>query len=262
MGKFDNVIIISDLDGTLLDDNGNISSYDLKAIEYFKSEGGKFSIATGRTVNRTYFLNDCLSLDFAGIFSNGATIANLCDKKVLWEKFMDESAREVIRDFHHKFPQNGIIVYSGNKDYFFNIDKFEKTGANLDGFNIYKENIDNINTPLNKIVIISFDDILDFLNEEYKKYLDKIYFSKSNKYLYEIIDKSINKGNAVDFIKNMYHFENSKIITIGDNLNDLEFIEKADIGICVLNDCKALIDKADLTVTKGNVLHKVIYELL
>ena len=48
MKKFDGILICTDLDGTILDDNKNISAENLDAIEYFKSEGGLFNFVTGR----------------------------------------------------------------------------------------------------------------------------------------------------------------------------------------------------------------------
>ena len=43
MGKFDGMLICTDLDGTLLEKNKSISEENHNAIEYFKSEGGIFT---------------------------------------------------------------------------------------------------------------------------------------------------------------------------------------------------------------------------
>ena len=51
MGKFDGILICTDLDGTLYNsdrESRTISKENLNAIEYFKSEGGYFTIVTGR----------------------------------------------------------------------------------------------------------------------------------------------------------------------------------------------------------------------
>lgn len=48
MGKFDGILICTDLDGTLLRNDGTISQENLSAIEYFKAEGGYFTFVTGR----------------------------------------------------------------------------------------------------------------------------------------------------------------------------------------------------------------------
>ena len=48
MGKFENIIIVSDIDGTFLGKGGRLVPENLEAIEYFKKEGGSFTVATGR----------------------------------------------------------------------------------------------------------------------------------------------------------------------------------------------------------------------
>ena len=48
MGKFDGILICTDLDGTVLKNDKSISKETLDAIEYFKSEGGRFTVVTGR----------------------------------------------------------------------------------------------------------------------------------------------------------------------------------------------------------------------
>ena len=51
MGKFDGVLICTDLDGTLLRNDKSISADNKAAIDYFKAEGGRFTFVTGRTPN-------------------------------------------------------------------------------------------------------------------------------------------------------------------------------------------------------------------
>ena len=48
MGKFDGMLICTDLDGTLLRNDKTISCENIDAIEYFKQEGGYFTFVTGR----------------------------------------------------------------------------------------------------------------------------------------------------------------------------------------------------------------------
>ena len=48
MGKFDGVLIATDIDGTLINSSFELSIENKTAIDYFKAEGGIFTIATGR----------------------------------------------------------------------------------------------------------------------------------------------------------------------------------------------------------------------
>ncbi len=51
--KFDGYVIYSDLDGTLLNNNKEVSDENKEFINYFIENGGKFSIATGRAFEAT-----------------------------------------------------------------------------------------------------------------------------------------------------------------------------------------------------------------
>ena len=53
MKKFDGILICTDLDGTLIKSDRTVSDADLKAIEYFKSEGGIFTFITARMLCHT-----------------------------------------------------------------------------------------------------------------------------------------------------------------------------------------------------------------
>ena len=48
MGRFDGILMVSDLDGTLLCTDKSISARNLEAISHFEAEGGLFSFVTGR----------------------------------------------------------------------------------------------------------------------------------------------------------------------------------------------------------------------
>lgn len=47
--KYKDIILLSDLDGTLLDTNNRISKKNQDAIEYFILNGGRFGVATDRS---------------------------------------------------------------------------------------------------------------------------------------------------------------------------------------------------------------------
>ena len=50
MGKFDGILLLSDIDGTIAKE-GIVSEENRAAVEYFKQNGGMFAYATGRLPN-------------------------------------------------------------------------------------------------------------------------------------------------------------------------------------------------------------------
>ena len=55
MGKFDGVLLCTDIDGTLLNTNRKVSQENKKALEFFKKEGGLCTFVTGRM---PFFVSD------------------------------------------------------------------------------------------------------------------------------------------------------------------------------------------------------------
>ena len=58
MGLFDGCLLACDIDGTLLI-NDFMPQQNIEKIKYFVSEGGKFSLATGRTAGAVIILSMC-----------------------------------------------------------------------------------------------------------------------------------------------------------------------------------------------------------
>ena len=92
MGRFDDILIVSDIDGTFLGKGSRLVSENLEAIEYFKREGGSFTVATGRE----HFLVPPSIPEIASIINipliacNGAYIYDAQVDKIVLEEFLPE----------------------------------------------------------------------------------------------------------------------------------------------------------------------------
>ncbi|MBQ2956610.1 MAG: HAD-IIB family hydrolase [Clostridia bacterium] len=100
MGKFDGIIIVSDIDGTFLGKNSRIVPENIEAIEYFKKEGGCFTIATGREV---FSIPRCIPMvkelcNIPIIACNGAFIYDLQEDRIVTEEFLPEPEISAIVD--------------------------------------------------------------------------------------------------------------------------------------------------------------------
>ena len=88
MGKFDGVLLISDLDGTLFY-RGTVSPENCEAIKYFQAEGGLFSVASGRAPTwlpkwREQFVPNTWSATF-----NGSILCDAEGKEFIFEHASD-----------------------------------------------------------------------------------------------------------------------------------------------------------------------------
>ena len=83
MGRYDKYLLVTDMDGTLLNSQRQVSEKNLAAIDRFTAEGGRFCVATGRTAeNAAIFLHN-VNINTSGIFFNGATLYDYKKQRIM-----------------------------------------------------------------------------------------------------------------------------------------------------------------------------------
>ncbi len=81
--------------------------------------------------------------------------------------------------------------------------------------------------------ILEKEDISITTIKKYGKYKDEV-IDKEYEYL-DIGPKNINKSTALNILKDYLNVDNSEIMAIGDNLNDLDMVKNSGLGVAVAN---------------------------
>lgn len=255
-------LIISDLDGTLLDSSQKISMKNQNAIYDFKRKGGLFTFATGRIEPAVKPYVEQLKINLPVILYNGAKIVCPVTQKVLYERSF-----QIHFNFYEKLieladEQVSVLFYQNSGIYTdvknLVTEAYErKESVRVQTRNgIYEERV-------NKILIIANRKKL----KQYESFilaspLDCTIVYSENNYL-EILPKGVSKGVAVNKLKRIMNDPFIQIICIGDNLNDYTMMKVADKGIAVENAHPVLKEAAaEVTVNHENsAIAKVISTL-
>ena len=104
MGKFDGILLCSDLDDTLLTTDKHISDDNKRMIEYFKQEGGKFTFATGRIPHGAKLMLKYIEPNAPMVCFNGAGIFDHRTDELLWRMALDDDAVKVMEFVDKNFP--------------------------------------------------------------------------------------------------------------------------------------------------------------
>ena len=99
-------ILFVDLDGTLLDDNKNITPENLAAIQKATEAGHAVVVTTGRPLYSTIFQLEKLHMDKPGCYaitSNGALIYDAHTKKIIFQTGVDKNCIREAFDEAYKF---------------------------------------------------------------------------------------------------------------------------------------------------------------
>lgn len=265
MGKFDGYMIFSDLDSTLTvhyhDNIVHIPQRNIDAIEYFKSEGGKFAFSTGRLpgyLKREVF--HLLKPNAPCIVLGGACIYDFESESYLRENFLPKESFDYI---FRILNENCTLV----EDIFFNSEDGMKE-VTFNGKKVSREYFDSVALAGDKwckTVIHGYTEegtlkVKESFNKdkEFRKICDLV---RSWNVGLETLDIKSTKGKCVEILKDMLGIKTT--IAVGDYENDISMLVSADMGYAVENALPNVKEVADfITVdnTKG-ALAEIIYNL-
>lgn len=233
-------LIMSDIDGTILDKNHQLDSYLIELMPLLKQRDIPFVLASARSPLGIAPISKELGItDFPIACYNGALIS--LGDKILSQHSIDKSELLLLHDFLKKeFPTVSINVYSG-KDWLVNtIDEWVEIESTITGespkVTSLADFIKDEKTLVHKLLLIDNAATIQKLKETLAT-MDfpqtDFYLSKDN-YL-EVTHNQVSKKQALLELANYYQLSLTEIMTIGDNYNDIPMIETAGLGVAMGN---------------------------
>ena len=253
--KFDGYVIYSDLDGTLLNNNKEVSDENKEFINYFIENGGKFSIATGRAFEATEKYINGVNIDIPAIVYNGGVIYDCVKRKPVKEKCLEREKMNIVHKINTDYENLGIEIYCGTDIYIFKDNKTSERPATklLNIIYDYKENLFDL--KWNKILLVGEVERMDSIQHDLKTNYG-IYAVRSGDRFLEILPDETSKGHALSEVINIFGLDKSKVIAVGDDMNDAEMLQECGIAFCPENASDAVKKYADV-ITNNNENHVI-----
>lgn len=264
-------LVASDLDGTIIDRDNHIFEGNIKAISDINNSNIPFVVCTGKSYSIYQGLSSSFSASY-GIFGNGTSIIDLKTGKEIYQSLLEPN--NVINIIKLAKENNlHVHIYTKNQIVTEELLYLDLRNYRLQKNNIYNNKLEfkivpdllkylsKKETPISNIVISASHSLQNFeekisnsfdvsiLNiKKYGKYKDTI-INKEYEYL-DIIPSNVSKSNALEILGNYLKINIDEILAIGDNLNDLDMVKKAGIGIALNNAYPTLKQVANYTTTK------------
>lgn len=257
---------ITDMDGTFLNDNREISPRSKEVMKKLQEKGVRFFIATGRVdlAVRSYY--NAMGLNDATISCNGSFIRNQKTGEVLYEKSFSFEETELIYNKYLELTDGSIEfhIYSANYIY------CDKVSLSLSRIRKVEENLpDNEKTPM-----FITEDILEALKENGDKCYKVMMTSENHNLLYsihaevnkafpseatfsatnyfDIIPYGTNKGDGIKRVAEYYGIDIADSVVFGDNLNDVEMLKVAGTSVCPSNAKQEIKNICDEIIGNNN----------
>lgn len=265
MGKFSGMLLCSDIDGTLINDDHKVSLKNQLAIEYFKNEGGIFTLATGRVPSGMKMFLDKVKPNAPVISHNGSAIYDFKKDEFVWQLALDDDVIEVVDYVTENIPFSGVEIVIGDTVHFCKMNDTVEEHRGLEHFPLNDSNYKNLPKSWTKILFIQTPDELpivkDFLLKSH--FVGKYKFVQSSPKYFEVINLESSKGRAIQELAKRLGIPMSMTIGIGDNENDLEMVRDTALGVAVGNAMPRVKEVANhITVTNNfDAIAKVIADL-
>lgn len=254
MGRFDAILLCSDLDDTLLTTEKTVSAQNKQALEYFMAEGGHFAFATGRVPRGARLILEYIVPNSPIICFNGAGIYDYSTQKLLWERSLDDSAYKIIELIEQELPQAGIEVCTRDDIFFCRTNRIVREHQQIERFADNYADFRDIHEVWKKIIFMTEQEEVEIVRKliARSEFAQKYDFVQSSPWYYEVLPKGATKGDALLELARILGIDQSDTIAIGDSENDLSMIQKAGVGIAVANAMPELRSAADCITVDNN----------
>ena len=255
MGKFDGILIASDLDSTLLDNSRRISDGNRRAIEQFEREGGTFTYVTGRTPFGCRVILDQMTPAAPIGCLNGGGIYDANAGEYLWRADLDPRAEELIAFVREKFPDVGIEVCGFETAWVLHRNHIIDEHMVLERLRFAEATWAEIaHRGIAKVILMTEADRIGELACALSSHplAPHFAFVQSAEQYYEVLPKGTGKGLLLCKLAELLGISPDKTVAVGDNHNDVSMIRAARLGVAVANATPAAKEAADLILPVTN----------
>lgn len=238
-------IVASDLDGTLLTPNHQLTDFTKKILRSLVNILKiHFIFATGRHYNNVILIRNKLNISSYMITANGSKIYSPDGKLIISCNLNTDIVHDLLSIAH---DDSEIItnIFKNNEWLINKYQKDQELYSKSWSFNYKIYNKDTISyCDINKIY---------FTSNNYQKlfFLEKELNTRWGKYVsisfscltcLEVVSGGISKGYALKYIANLLNYELKDCISFGDGMNDKEMLEMTGKGCIMYNAQQRLKD--------------------
>lgn len=262
-------LIAIDIDGTLLNSKSELTNDTIEVLRQASERGIYIVLTSGRMTSVIKEFCRKIGADKFLIAENGASIVDLRTDEIIYKKYIP---KKVVLDIVDMCEENNIyyMIYT-NKELIvknlkhmalffykqnYNINaRLETHIANRKYIELVKDDFTKImicdedraiyNSIVNKLKKISDIDVVDIPHIS-TKVLNIGTAKKVISYSYaDISAQGTNKWSAIENLITMLEIRSEEVIAIGDNINDIQMIKNAGLGVAMSNGSPAVKEIAD-----------------
>lgn len=228
-------LIVSDIDGTLVEDGGSSLNPELfSTILKLKGQGIHFAAASGRHVASIEYLFEPIRDKIFYLGDNGAYVG--CWGRNL---FLTELDRQLVPELMEDIKALGLDILVDCAECVYVDSKNEAYVRWLtEGYHFRMNRVEDVRQvaePVIKISACRMSGVQELAQPLIKKYGDRLKVTLSGSQWVDIMCPEVNKGNAVRLLQESLKIRPEETLVFGDQLNDVEMMRQAYYSFAVAN---------------------------
>lgn len=231
-------LIALDVDGTLLNDDHQLSSDNKAAIAEVSRLGGQIVLCTGRSPQNSIPFMEELGLSGYVLGHNGGATVSVSDRKVLDQYGMDGRGLDPYIEYCRKHNihfdvSTAFEMYVDNvenltKEALFMYEHFQIVPASLPAWEEFRE-------PIVKFTVFTQPDVLDEAMREWGTWIQQYNIQRSGEFFTDFMHQEASKGNALKNLAAKLGIQQEEVLSIGNYYNDISMLTYAGMGIAMEN---------------------------
>lgn len=243
--------VVSDVDGTLIDADQRVVERNLDAVRRLAEAGGQLILASGRIEASVRPYYEALNLRSPSILYNGARVVDSgLGRPLFCRSLTDEQTAALLGHFEDGCAGSVPILYADGVAY------SDSSGPTLRAY----ERKDSLRVrPLadwarrgrpvaTKVLYISPPGRIGRLAAVLRETVPNATLVRSEATYLEVLPEAVNKGAALHWLMEAHGMDPGRVVSVGDNLNDLELLAVSGYGVAVGDGHPDLVRSADLVV--------------
>jgi len=263
-------LIVLDIDGTTITSDYKLTNRTIYAVKAMKRAGIKVTFATGRQHCSAVSFARKIGINAPLISSDGAMIRDIYTGETEIFPLPEKTAKGILKIAEAYGDFRVEVFLTDNK---FHAGKFYRSQIIkkrflrlplpyplLGCYNFLRDfvfipvmNMGNVQSTIKALkespvkVAIYGDpkELRSFKEEITKKYGEDISMTSALIHCVDILDTGVSKAKGIAHVAKKLSIEQNQIIAIGDNLNDIEMIQYAGLGVAMGNALPEVKEKAD-----------------
>ena len=216
-------LIVSDLDGTLLNNEGKVTDKSIEVLRKIKNRGYELAIATGRSFSSANKIRETIGIEMFLICNNGANIYNKDGSILKTLHIPSDLSKKIIKILDE--TKANYKAFDGNNVYLPTYAKIheeikkEHRLTFLEDFNVLPN--------LEKILVIEEEEkrLFEIKDLMHKYFEDELEFVISSEDCLDLNIKNCSKGMGLQVISQELKINPNDIMAFGDSGNDYKMLQ-------------------------------------